>query len=363
MKERPLISAAILTKNSEKFIDQCLASIRDAVDEIVLADSGSTDRTLEIAKKYGPKLYEYTWQDDFAHARNFVISKATGEWVFVIDSDEVLETEDKEILRRTVRNAKGDAFVVSLKDLKQQTVIAMPRLVRNNGHIRYRRRLHENWYDDRSEHGDVLAERADISLLHFGYAIPEEDFQKKRERNARIFGRELEENPNDPENLYFVGTGQNELGNFNEAAEYLRKAFKLSAGRPVNQAFILNELIHSLGPLQRYEEIVDLIFSNHQLVSLNPELLYYFGLAKASLRDTASAIRAFKECAETDVTKVKAGMAPLDLPLKALEALSMLYLSTGDRVSAGSTARELLQKDPGNKAAEHVLSLLSEGKT
>ena len=85
------ISACLIVKNEEAVLARCLDSICDLVDEIVIADTGSTDRTKEIAANYTDKIYDFAWVDDFAAARNFVFSKAEMDYIYSVDADEVLD--------------------------------------------------------------------------------------------------------------------------------------------------------------------------------------------------------------------------------------------------------------------------------
>ena len=88
------ISVCMIVKNEEKVLARCLDSLRPIADEIIIADTGSTDATKEIAARYTDKIYDFTWVDDFAAARNFVFSKATKEYIYSADADEVLDTEN-----------------------------------------------------------------------------------------------------------------------------------------------------------------------------------------------------------------------------------------------------------------------------
>lgn len=88
------ISLCMIVKNEEKVLDRCLHSIKDIMDEIIIIDTGSTDSTVEIASKYTDKIYSYRWKDDFADARNFSFSKATMEYIYMADADEVIDDEN-----------------------------------------------------------------------------------------------------------------------------------------------------------------------------------------------------------------------------------------------------------------------------
>ena len=85
------ISLCMIVKNEELVLERCLNSIKDAVDEIVIVDTGSTDKTKEIAFKFTDKVYDFEWIDDFAAARNFAFSKATKEYIYTADADEMID--------------------------------------------------------------------------------------------------------------------------------------------------------------------------------------------------------------------------------------------------------------------------------
>ncbi len=88
------ISLCMIVKNEENVLARCLDSIADLMDEIIIVDTGSTDRTKEIAKKYTDKIYDFTWIDDFAAARNYSFSKASKDYIYVADADEVLDAQN-----------------------------------------------------------------------------------------------------------------------------------------------------------------------------------------------------------------------------------------------------------------------------
>ncbi|MBQ2578818.1 MAG: glycosyltransferase family 2 protein, partial [Lachnospiraceae bacterium] len=85
------ISLCMIVKNEEMVLERCLESIHDLVDEIIIVDTGSTDDTKSIAAKYTRLIYDFSWVDDFSKARNFAFSKATGDYIYSCDADEVLD--------------------------------------------------------------------------------------------------------------------------------------------------------------------------------------------------------------------------------------------------------------------------------
>ncbi len=112
--KKPIVSIGLIVKNEEARLEKCLAAIKRIIDavpgEIVVVDTGSTDGTVEIAKKYTDKVYDFAWIDDFAAARNFGLSKCNGEWFMYLDADEVLDedvTPLVEFLKSESENATG----------------------------------------------------------------------------------------------------------------------------------------------------------------------------------------------------------------------------------------------------------------
>lgn len=109
------ISLCMIVKNEEETLERCLTSVKDLVDEIVIVDTGSTDKTKEIAKKYTDKIYDFEWIDDFSAARNFAFSKGTKEYLMWIDADDVIDKEEGEKLLKLKKELDGSADIVMMK--------------------------------------------------------------------------------------------------------------------------------------------------------------------------------------------------------------------------------------------------------
>lgn len=109
------ISLCMIVKNEEKILDRCLSTVADLVDEIVIADTGSTDSTREIARRYTDKIYDFQWIDDFSAARNFVFSKAEMEYIYSADADEVLSEENRERFRQLKETLLPEIEIVQMK--------------------------------------------------------------------------------------------------------------------------------------------------------------------------------------------------------------------------------------------------------
>ncbi len=109
------ISVCMIVKNEEKVLARCLDSIADLADEIIIVDTGSTDTTKQIAAKYTDNVYDFTWMDDFSAARNFAFSKATQEYIYSADADEVLSEENRQKFRILKETLLPEIEIVQMK--------------------------------------------------------------------------------------------------------------------------------------------------------------------------------------------------------------------------------------------------------
>ena len=109
------ISLCMIVKNEEQVLARCLDSVADLMDEIIIVDTGSTDRTKEIAARYTDKIYDFEWIEDFSAARNYAFSKATCEYIYTADADEVISTENREKFRHLKRALLPEIEIVQMK--------------------------------------------------------------------------------------------------------------------------------------------------------------------------------------------------------------------------------------------------------
>lgn len=109
------ISLCMIVKDEEKVLKRCLNSAKDIVDEIIIVDTGSTDKTKEIAKSFTNKVYDFKWVNDFSKARNFSFSKATKDYILWLDADDVIEEQDKFKFLKLKKDLKKSIDIVMMK--------------------------------------------------------------------------------------------------------------------------------------------------------------------------------------------------------------------------------------------------------
>ena len=118
------ISLCMIAKDEERYLGQCLDSVKSLVDEMIIVDTGSTDKTKEIAKKFGAKIYDFKWIDDFSAARNENLKHATKDWILVLDADEVLDKDAVKSIRDFIKKNEYDAFSFIQKNYTNESSIA-----------------------------------------------------------------------------------------------------------------------------------------------------------------------------------------------------------------------------------------------
>jgi len=226
---RPLISVCLIARNEEEFLDRCLASIQSIADEIILIDTGSTDRTMDIAGKYTDRIYRHPWNDSFSEARNHYLRYAKGEWIFQIDADEELVEEDIPMIRKAVQAPGLDGIMVQivskLRSGKSEAVHNVERIFRNNGIIHYEGRVHNRLV------GMNNARIFPIRIRHYGYDLQQAQSRQKFDRTVALLKMELQDDPGNPLTYHYLGCSYLSQGMFSEALEASLAAIGLADDR------------------------------------------------------------------------------------------------------------------------------------
>ena len=162
------ISLCMIVKNEEKILERCLDSIADLVDEIIIADTGSADGTREIAARYTEHVYDFPWVDDFSAARNFVFSKATKEYIYSADADEVLLPENRERFRRMKDTLLPEIEIVQMLYCTTGEYNTVYNFEKEYRPKLYRRLRHFTWVDPIHEtlRTDPIVYDSQIEIIH-----------------------------------------------------------------------------------------------------------------------------------------------------------------------------------------------------
>ena len=197
------ISLCVIAKNEEDTLPKCLFSAAPAVDEMIVIDTGSTDRTKEIAEAFGAKVYDYAWNNDFSAARNESLSRASGDWIFILDCDEVISQRDYVALRKLVDSKKmGSAYTFTTRNymscanvegwVKNDGLYSVEeagtgwipsckvRLVPNDRTIRFEKPVHELLEPSLKRAGKKIL-NSDIPIHHYGKLVTKQCLSKGEE--------------------------------------------------------------------------------------------------------------------------------------------------------------------------------------
>ena len=269
-----LISACMMVKNEERNLDRCLTSLRQVVDEIVVIDTGSTDRTVEIAKEHGATVYHSPWQNDFSFHRNESLEKATGEWCFVIDADEelILTNGGGPGIRAHLEGIPQDccAARMGLEDIQDGRVVMRFQTDRffRKGRCTYRGRKHNFACFE-----GAITQLVSAQIRHYGY--DKANSNGKRERDLELLLQMRADDPDNHQVLFWLSQTYGHYFNDGPKAlayceEYIQRAKnddKFQASAFVTAA----EVARALGDvekserylkegIERYPDDIDLAF-------------------------------------------------------------------------------------------------------
>lgn len=244
------ISLCMIAKDEERFIAQAIGSVRPIVSEIILVDTGSTDSTVEIAKKMGAQTYFMPWRDDFSAPRNLSLQYATGDWIFILDADEAIARSDlDELIRLTKDTTKCIEFLQRhysddhrLSDFRPVSgeypewekgqggyfESNCVRLFPNHAGIHYRGRVHELVEHSIREIGKHQIVRTNVRIHHYGHCTE----VKKEKNKSRIYtplGKaKTVEAPRDWKNFFELGVEHNNNGRLEESVAAFLTSVKLN---------------------------------------------------------------------------------------------------------------------------------------
>jgi len=246
----PSLSVVMIVKDEAARLAECLDSVRGIADEIVVADTGSTDTTINVARRFNATVLEFPWRDDFAEARNQALAAATGDWILHVDADEVVGPEAATRIRELL-DADGsgaDAIEVTLANYSDDhrawrwvavdpgdpaarghagyIAVGLLRLFRNRRGFEYREAVHESITESVRERGGMIR-AAPILIHHYGYSPRSAESRDKAVRYAGIARAKVQQRPQDPKAWHDLAEQSLVLGDEKAAEQACRKALEL----------------------------------------------------------------------------------------------------------------------------------------
>ena len=271
----------MIVRNEEKNIASCLNSIKNIVDEIIIVDTGSTDRTKEvvndICKNFDAKrvkIFDFKWVNDFSAARNESIEHAAKDWILILDADEIIDEIGLKTIKELISNNDVDGFLFLQKNYTNNTLIAgfnaelhikdnlkytgwygtlITRLFRNNKGFKFSGTVHELVETSIEEKGGVIIS-TNVVIHHYGNIDPVL-VSKKRQFYLELCKNKINQNP-DSTSFYELGILYKENGNIDDALKSFKKSLEL------NQR---NEMpIYELGVIYQHQKKYDEAIKNYE---------------------------------------------------------------------------------------------------
>ncbi|MCW5939173.1 MAG: glycosyltransferase [Fimbriimonadaceae bacterium] len=299
------VSLCMIVKNEERVIRDCLESAMPFFSQTVVVDTGSTDRTVEIARSMGAEVYVHPWEDSFSVARNHSLAHAKGQWVFWLDADDTLpiDTGLKVLHAALTAPRHVHGFVVPVQFVEENhgfgTRVDHVKLFRNFPGLQFEGRIHEQILGNLRKHGGEVA-RIDGVVLHSGYDTSEQGQARKRERDAKLLALDLQERPGHPFVLFNLGMTAHFTGHHEEAIKWLGQSIACAASGEshVRKSYALLAGSHRA----RGDEAAALaaLTEGIEKVGEDPELRFMSGQSETALGNLEAALANYDKVFECD---------------------------------------------------------------
>jgi GT2 family glycosyltransferase/tetratricopeptide (TPR) repeat protein len=250
------LSFSMIAKNEERFIAKCLRSVKPIADEMIVVDTGSSDRTREIARAFGARVFELPWTGDFSEARNFSLAQAEGGWIFSLDADEVIASADYPRIREIVEKSKPTAFKVVTRNystevgakgftanigeypLEESGLGWFPstkvRLFPNYKGIRFENPVHE-FVEGTITRAGVPLKDSPVPVHHYG-RLDNKKLKEKGEAYYELGKKKLKEKGGtDLKAIFELGIQAGELKRYEEAADLFERLVQMEPLYPLAQ--------------------------------------------------------------------------------------------------------------------------------
>ena len=229
------VSLCMIVKNEERVIRDCLSSVAPFFNQIIVVDTGSTDKTMDIIREEFPfvELSECDFNDSFSYARNVSLAQATGKWIFVLDADDTLPIESGLDIQRLALTAPshigGYMADVRFVGLPGQGAVRVKhvKLFRNRQEYRFEHRIHEQILPSIRRSGLGVAP-SNLNVIHSGYDTSPEGQMRKRQRDERLLALDLQDTPDNPFKLFNYGMSYFYWGEYEQSIEWLDQAIRHS---------------------------------------------------------------------------------------------------------------------------------------
>ncbi|HTA13496.1 MAG TPA: glycosyltransferase [Solirubrobacteraceae bacterium] len=303
------LSLCMIVRDEEQMLPRCLAAVADAVDEIVIVDTGSIDRTVEIAHSFGAQVISHAWTGSFAEARNVSFDAASGDWLMYLDADEVLVREDAQLLRSLTGHTWREAFYLSetnyTGDLEDGTAVTHNalRIFRNRPQYRFEGRLHEQIANRLPGYLPERFEATNVRIEHYGYLGVVRDGREKSRRNIELLRLQQAESPPTPFLHYNLGSEYAAAGDPSAALAEFERSWALIEASADGERYefapaLISRLVKALRVCGRPQDALTRSQDGLERFPGFTDLVLEQAILTATLGHTDRAIELYERCIE-----------------------------------------------------------------
>ncbi|MGO9902040.1 MAG: glycosyltransferase [Solirubrobacteraceae bacterium] len=302
------LSLCMIVRDEEDMLARCLEAAAPAVDEIVVVDTGSQDRTIEIARSFGARVIEREWTGSFADARNVSFEQATGDWLLYLDADEILVKEDAQRLRALTGQTWRECFYLvetnftGGEDDGTAVNFSALRMFRNRPHYRFSGRLHEQIGQHMPSYVPERIHHSNVRVEHYGYLGAVRDAKAKSRRNIELLLAQRAESPPNAFLHFNLGSEYAAAGDGSAALQEFEQAWAMvKAQGPSIVEFapiLVCRLVKALHVCGRPQDAIDLAVEGLALYPRYTDLVFEQGSAVLTLGRSEDAVAYFRLCIE-----------------------------------------------------------------
>ena len=296
------ISLCMIVRDEEATLARALASAKDVVDEIVVVDTGSQDRTVEIAREHGATVLTHAWDDDFSAARNAGVDAATSDWILFLDADETLVADDAPRLRDLARRTWREGFKLTILnhgDGGSVTATDVLRLFRNRPEHRFEGRVHEGVLHRMPADAPERVETPGVRIDHDGYLASTRAAKDKSRRNLELLERQRAEGDASPYLAFNLGSEHLAAGDPATALTHFAQAIAALGTSRVNYSPVLAlRYVQALRATGRLDDAIENAEGGLQAFAGFTDLVLEQALAHRARGDAARAEELLRRCLE-----------------------------------------------------------------
>jgi tetratricopeptide (TPR) repeat protein len=334
----------MIVRNEEHNLPACLESAADLVDEIVVVDSGSTDRTRKVARRFGARVFDFPWVDSFAAARNESLRHATGDWIFWLDADDRIDAPNRLKLKRLFARLgdENQVFVMTTVCLPKSG-FALPmelsciRLFRNHPEMRWKYRVHEHILAAAHALGAKRV-RTNIAIQHTGYQDAALRI-RKRKRDLRLLQMDYADDPNEPLTLLKLGAAYFNLGRAAKALPMLQRSLECTPPHDPIVCKVYSMIVECYLLLGRPREALATCEAGRARYPRDAGLLSQEGLLREAAGDVARAESCYLHLLRARAPDHFSGVPAAALHYWTRYRLATLYAKQGRTAAAAAVWR------------------------